>query len=45
MIIPVPLGDKVHSFSPARPSVRVRPVRHHRGALHGAGLNMPYELC
>jgi lambda family phage portal protein len=44
MIIPVPLGDKVHSFSPARPSTAYDPFVTTAARYMAAGLNMPYEL-
>jgi lambda family phage portal protein len=44
MIVPLPLGDKLHSFSPARPSVAYDPFVTTAARYIGAGLNMPYEL-
>jgi hypothetical protein len=44
MILPIPLGDKLHGFTPARPSVAYEPFVTTAFRYIGAGLNMPYEL-
>lgn len=44
MILPVPLGDKVSGFTPARPSSAYESFTTTALRHIGAGLNMPYEL-
>ena len=43
-IVPVPLGDKVSSFSPARPSTSFEPFVTTLFRHMAAGLHIPYEL-
>jgi lambda family phage portal protein len=44
MILPVALGDKVHGFTPARPSTAYEPFTTTAFRHIATGLNMPYEL-
>lgn len=44
MILPIPLGDKVHGFTPARPSAAYEPFTTTAFRHIATGLNMPYEL-
>lgn len=44
MVLPIPLGDKVHGFTPARPSTAYEPFVTTAFRYIAAGLNMPYEL-
>jgi lambda family phage portal protein len=44
MIMPIPLGDKVSGFTPARPSTAYEPFTRTAFRHIATGLNMPYEL-
>lgn len=44
MILPVPLGDKVHGFTPGRPTTAYEPFTTTAFRHIATGLNLPYEL-